>query len=245
MIFSRIIYTAILTGIATGLLLSCLQVVSLNPIIFTAESYEVEAGASEGDDHSDHSHEQAVAVWMPGDGLERTAYTFLTNISASIGFAAIMLALMCLFLLPENRNINWIQGGLWGFAGFATLFLAPAIGLPPEIPGMVSVPVEQRQIWWALTALSVAIGIGIFAFTPPRLKALGIVFLSIPYLVGAPRSEEPIFQYPDPATVSALVELRQQFIFASGLTSLVFWLLLGLACRYAFNRWLRKACRVE
>lgn len=241
MIFSRIIYTAILTGIAIGILLSCLQLVSLNPIIFTAETYEVEAGNGAGHDHPGHTHEQRVGAWTPADGLERTAYTFLTNISASIGFAAIMLALMCLFLLPEKRSINRLQGCLWGLSGFAALFLAPAIGLPPEIPGTVTAAVEQRQLWWALTALSVAIGIGIFAFTPIRLKVLGIVFLSIPYLVGSPGSEEPIFQHPNPTAVSALMELRQQYIIASSLINLFFWLMLGLACRYAYNRWLRKA----
>jgi cobalt transporter subunit CbtA len=240
MIFSRIIYTAILIGIVTGLLLSCLQMVSLNPIIFTAETYEVEAGATGGHDHSDHSHEQGDVDWMPGDGLERTAYTFLTSITSSIGFAAIVLALMCLLHLQRNRNMSWAQGSLWGLSGFAVLFVAPAIGLPPEIPGMVAAPVEYRQAWWVLTVLSVAIGLGIVAFTPVRIKALGIVFLSIPYLIGAPRSEDPAFLHPDPAVVSALVELHQQFIVASGLTNLVFWMLLGLACRYAFNRWLRK-----
>jgi cobalt transporter subunit CbtA len=241
MIFSRIIYTAILIGIVTGMLLSCLQVVSLNPIISTAETYEVEASASEGHDHSDHLHGQAGAAWVPGDGLERTVYSLLANISASIGFAAIVLALMCLFHLQRNRNMSWAQGSLWGLSGFAVLFVAPAFGLPPEIPGMVTAPVEYRQAWWVLTVLCVAIGLGIVAFTPARIKALGIVFLSIPYLIGAPRSEDPVFLHPDPAVVSALVELHQQFILASGVTNLVFWMLLGLACRYAFNRWLRKA----
>ena len=240
MIFSRIIYTAILIGILTGTLLSCLQVVSLNPIISTAETYEAEAGASEVHDHSDHSHGQD-AAWMPGEGLERIAYSLLANISASIGFAAIVLALMCLVGLQGNRNMSWAKGSLWGLSGFAVLFVAPAIGLPPEIPGMLTAAVEYRQTWWALTVLSVAIGLGIAVFTPGWIKALGIVFLSIPYLIGAPRSADPVFLHPDPAVVSAQVELHQQFIFASGATNLVFWLLLGLACRYAFNRWLSNA----
>jgi cobalt transporter subunit CbtA len=150
-----------------------------------------------------------------------------------------VLALMCQFCLARKGNISWSQGSLWGLAGFTALFLAPAIGLPPEIPGMLAAAVEHRQIWWALCALSVAIGLGIFAFTPVRVKALGLLFLAIPYLVGAPQGDAPMFRHPDPSVVHALVDLHQQFVFISAISNLIFWLALGLACRFAFNRWLR------
>ena len=238
MIFSRIIYSAILIGIVTGVLLSCLQVVSLNPIIFAAETYEVEAAVSSSSDaHSDHSHDGA--VWAPTDGFERTAYTFLANVLASTGFAAIMLALMNQFWLSRKRPISWSQGMLWGLAGYGALFLGPAIGLPPEIPGAVAAPVEHRQLWWALSAASVSIGLGIFAFSAVKLKALGLLFLALPYVVGAPHTPGAMFQHPDPVAIEALVSLHQQFVVISGITNLVFWLLLGLACRLAFNRWFR------
>jgi predicted cobalt transporter CbtA len=113
MIFSRIIYSAILIGAVTGVLLSCLQVVSLNPIIFAAETYEVEAApASAGDGHIDHSHGHShdADAWAPADGIERTAYTFLANVLAGTGFAAILLALMSQFWLSRNRQISWTQG---------------------------------------------------------------------------------------------------------------------------------------
>jgi cobalt transporter subunit CbtA len=247
MIFSRIIYSAILIGIVTGAVLSCLQIVSLNPIIFAAESYELEGqavSATSGDDgHSDHSpdhsHSHDAEAWAPADGIERTAYTFLSNVLASTGFAAMLLALMSQFWLSRNRQISGIQGALWGLAGFAALFLAPAIGLPPEIPGVIAAPVEHRQIWWVFAAASVAIGLGIFVFTPAKIKALGLLFLALPYVVGAPHIDGPMFQHPDPAVVDALVYLHQQFVVISGIANLVFWVLLGLGCRLAFNRWLR------
>ena len=134
MIFSRIIYSAILIGAVTGVLLSCLQVISLNPIIFAAETYEIEAApASAGDGHSDHSHDPDLAqgnahdaeAWAPADGIERTTYTFLANVLASTGYAAILLALMSQFWLSRNHQISWTQGALWGLAGFSALFLAP------------------------------------------------------------------------------------------------------------------------
>ena len=254
MIFSRIIYSAILVGIVAGLVLSGLQVVTLNPVIFAAESFEVEApvAASGVDGHAGHSHDHASAEgqagsghahdpdeWAPEDGLERTAYTFLANILAGTGFAAVLFALMSHFWLARRRDISLRQGALWGLAGYLALFVAPAIGLPPEIPGVIAAPIEHRQLWWAFTAISVAAGLCLFAFAPLKFKALGLLFLVVPYLVGAPHDQGPMFQHPDPAAVLALTELHQQFVMLSAMVNLVFWLILGLACRLAFNRWFR------
>jgi cobalt transporter subunit CbtA len=242
MIFSRIIYSAILVGFVGGVLLTSLQVASLNPIIFAAESYQpgtAETTTGSGDGHSGHSHEQDDEAWVPAHGLERTAYTLLANILASTGFAAMVLALMCQFCLARKGNISWSQGSLWGLAGFTALFLAPAIGLPPEIPGMTAAAVEHRQVWWALCAVSVAIGLGIFAFAPIRIKAPGLLFLVIPYIVGAPQVDGPLFRHPDPIAVQVLVELHRQFVVFSAISNLIFWLVLGLACRLAFNRWFK------
>ena len=245
MLFSRIIYSAILIGVVTGSVLTGLQVAGLNPIIFAAEAYEVESGplGAAVDGHSDHSHDHGHAhdadAWAPADGFERTTYTFLANVLASTGFAAILLALMSQFWLARDRDISWPQGVLWGLAGYLALFVAPAIGLPPEIPGVVAAPVEHRQLWWALTAISVSIGFALFAFSPPKLKLLGLLFLVIPYIVGAPHIHGPMFQHPDPSAVEALTYLHQQFVVISAFTNLVFWLLLGIACRFAFNRWFR------
>ena len=240
MIFSRIVYSSILAGILTGILLTCLQVASLNPIIFAAERYEIETDAT--DDHADdghvgHSHDHD--AWAPADGLERTAYSFLANLLAATGFAAILMALMCLFCLKRKRAISWSQGALWGLAGYAALFLAPAIGLPPEIPGGVAAEIVHRQLWWVLTALSVSVGFGLLAFARKRFKPLGLLLLALPYVVGAPGIDGPMFPHPDPSSVEALVYLHQQFVVISAITNLVFWLILGLTCRIAFNRWLR------
>jgi cobalt transporter subunit CbtA len=239
MIFARIIYSSILIGLAAGILLTSLQIAGLNQIIFTAERHVtdvVETPTDHGNHgHSDHEHTDG--AWAPAPGLERTAYSFLANVLASTGFAAIMLALMNQFQLPRKSNMSWRQGSLWGLAGFATLFVAPAIGLPPEIPGALSAPLEHRQLWWVLSALSVAIGLGIFAFARVRTKSLGLLFLVIPYIVGAPQIDIPMFQHTDPTVTQALFNLHQQFVVISTVVNLIFWLSLGLCCRFVFNRW--------
>ena len=241
MIFSRIIYSSIVIGLVLGMLLTSLQIAGLKQIMVEAERYETlatEMPAGHGNSgHSDHSH--ADDLWAPTQGLQRNAYSFLANVLASTGFAAIMLALMNQFQLPRKGNIGWGQGSLWGLAGFATLFLAPAIGLPPEIPGTLSAPLEHRQLWWALAVLSVAIGLGIFAFAAVRIKTLGLLLLVIPYIVGAPQVDTPMFQHADPSVTQALINLHQQFVIISAFVNLIFWLSLGLCCRFVFNRWFR------
>ena len=240
MIFTRIIYSAVLVGMATGLLLSLMQIVSVNPIIFQAETYEIsEAGTSVAEGHETHDHDHDSGGWAPEDGAERNVYTALANISAGIGYGAILLALMSQFWLPKQRLISPQHSLLWGIAGFAAFYLAPAIGLPPEIPGIQAAAVEHRQIWWVLTVVCAGIGLGIVAWAQPKLKAVGLVFLAIPYAVGAPSHPGPEFEHPDPAAVEALIELHHRFIITSGIVNLLFWIALGLACGTAFNRWFK------
>jgi len=238
MIFSRIIFNAVLIGLVTGSLMTAMQIFSLNPIIFAAESYEiVEHGSRMHNQHGNDDHGKA---WAPEDGVERTAYTLLANISAGIGFAAVLLALMSQFLPLKCRRFGWVQGSLWGLAGFTAIHLAPGIGLPPEIPGIETAPIHNRQIWWVFTVISVSIGLGILAFTVIRVKVIGLVFLAMPYIIGVPGTGGAAFTHPDPAAASALVRLQEQFIVTSGVTNLVYWLITGIICCYVFNRWLRQ-----
>ena len=236
MIFARIIYSALFAGIAAGVLLTSLQLANLQPIILAAERYENSTQAAPGQDRGDADHSQELA---PAAGAGRIARTLVANLLAGTGFAAVLLALMCLSRLARGRYLSWSEGALWGLAGYAALFVAPAIGLPPEIPGIDAAPVEHRQLWWLLTALSAAIGLAIFAFAPARTKAVGILFLALPYIVGAPVGDGAEFAHSNPAVVGELVRLHQRFIVGSAIVNLVFWLVLGLVCRYAFNRWLR------
>ncbi len=196
-----------------------------------------------GNTHSGHSHD--AQAWEPADGLERTFYTYLSNILAAIGFAAVMLALMTQVQLQGQAKLSAARGLLWGLAGFAAFFVAPGIGLPPEIPGIETTAIESRQSWWLLAVLSVAAGLAIIAFAPSLFKLAGIASLALPYIVGAPHPAGPAFTHPDPAAVAALSELHGQFIIASGVSNLIFWLALGSASSWLLNRWLSLGADVQ
>lgn len=243
MLFRRIILNALLVGIVASFVFSLLQVYVVNPIIFASETYEV---AEEPAPVADHHHgEEAVAhahahdeeAWGPEDGLERTAYTMSANIFAGIGYAAILLAVMSQLSLQGITRVSVLKGIAWGLGGFIVFFGAPAIGIPPEIPGIEAAPVEHRQAWWMLTASAVAIGLLVLVYAPLKFKALGVIAISVPYLVSAPHPDGPAFSHPDPAAIVALTDLHQQFIVTTSVSNLLFWLVMGVMSAWVLNRW--------
>ena len=243
MLFRRIIFCALFVGLLSGLLFSGFQYFSVSPIIFQAEAFELSEPVSEPvvDDHhhgqsagAAHSHD--TEAWAPEDGTERTLYSILSNVLAGIGFAAVVLALMSQLQLQGITKLSPLKGLLWGTAGFIAFFAAPGIGLPPEIPGIEAAPIENRQSWWTFTVIASGLGLAVLAFAKGYFKVLGLVLMALPFIIGAPHVVGPEFAHPDAAAVSTLVELHQQFIIASGISNLIFWLAIGGLSAWALNR---------
>ena len=232
MIFRRTIFTAIFVGLIAGLILSAIQVYSVNPIIYAAETYEIPES---------HDHEHSDEAWAPADGAERTQFTIISNISAGIGFAAVLLALMSQLQLQGLTQLSPVKGLIWGLSGFVAFFVAPGLGLPPEIPGIEAEPIAFRQAWWLFTVLAVMLGLLVLAFAPRWYKVRGVVALVVPYLLPIPHHAGAAFNHPDAEALAHLNRLHQEFIVASGAANLLFWLSLGLVSAWALNRWILTA----
>lgn len=225
--FSRIVFSAAIAGLLAGLLWTALQQVWAVPLILEAETYESAAPADAAAAGDGHDHE--AEAWAPSDGLERTLYTGLGNVVLAIGFG---LLLVVGYLL--RGRVTWQQGILWGLAGFAAVNLAPAMGLPPELPGAAAAALESRQIWWLATVVMTGGGLAMLAFLPSWLwKAAGVVLILLPHIVGAP--------HPDVASGLAPAELERQFIWASLATNAVVWVVLGALTALLFDRFERRA----
>ena len=234
MLFRRIVFGSLFVGLIAGVLLSFSQLSFVNPIIFSAESHEV------GHDHSVHDHSahgHSVEAWAPENGMERTFYTLLANIFAGIGFAAVLLSLMSQLSIFGIAKLNVRKGLLWGLGGFTAVFVFPAIGLPPEIPGVNAAPVEYRQIWWALTVLCTTASLLLLAYGELKLKVAAVFLAICPYAFYIPDYEGMLFSHPDPAVVDALTSLHQQFLYASGASNFIFWIALGIVSSWVLNRW--------
>jgi cobalt transporter subunit CbtA len=128
-------------------------------------------------------------------------------------------------LLGAASNIrggigNWRNGLCWGLAGYIIFFVAPSLGLPPEVPGTEAANLKDRQIWWLMAVFDTAIGLWLLAFSKTKQnKLLGLILLVSPHLIGAPQ--------PEIYSSAAPVELANTFIAATAVANAVFWLALG------------------
>jgi cobalt transporter subunit CbtA len=209
--FRELLTAALWTGLLAGLLLTAVQQIQVIPTLLQAEVYEEQAAAIATTDNSHEQHE-----WQPENGWERTVFTAAANISLGVGFALLIGAVMC----TRGRPDNWRMGLLWGLAGYLTFFVAPSLGLPPEVPGTTAAKLADRQSWWLITVIDTGFGLSLLAFAKTKTyRFFGAVLLVSPHLIGAPQ--------PEVHSSAAPAELAQSFITAAAIANAVFWLALG------------------
>lgn len=204
------------------------------------------AHAVASDEHAGHS--QDADAWAPADGAERIAYTVLSNVLSAAGFALLLLAAMATALKygagagrSRAARLDWRYGLLWGLAGYGVFFVAPSLGLPPEIPGADAAAFESRQLWWTLTVLSTGAGLAVLAFGRSPWCWAGLVLVAIPHVMGAPQlGSSPFADYP--ANVAGQMSaLARDFVWATALTNAIFWLALGALSGWTAKRYVKDA----
>jgi cobalt transporter subunit CbtA len=216
----RILLAGLVAGLIGGIVISIVQEFTTTPLILHAEEFE--NAAPSGHSHapaSGQSHASSggeAVAWAPADGIERTLFTSFGNIVAGMGFALILVAGFAL----HGGEIDGRRGIIWGLAGFAVFSLAPALGLPPEVPGAMAAELVPRQGWWLSTAAATALGLGLMVFGRKSVWiVLGVVVLAAPHIIGAPQPEKLGGPVPP--------ELAAHFVAASLVTAAVFWAMLG------------------
>jgi cobalt transporter subunit CbtA len=214
-----IAFTALIAGTAAGAATSVLQAGKMWPLIAAAEMLE-----AAGPPH--HDHGTAEPVWSP-EGPLRPALTVLFNIVAGLGFGLILNALTRLWTLQSGRSFTASDGVLWGAAGFAAFSLAPAFGLPPELPGMAGGELIERQIWWIATGCCTAGGIALLLCLTKPWRSAGIVLIVLPHMIGAPHAD---------GYGAIPGEMAATFAAASLGASAVFWVVLGWVSGWAQQR---------
>lgn len=231
---NRILFVALISGLVSGLALTVIQLGSSIPIIEFAETFEGATGDvasvdqpihSHGDPSHAHDHGATSAPghepWAPEDGIERSLWTGVTNILLGFGAALLIAAGLVLHGLFLGKQVNSLIGLAWGrgSAAFLSFSLAPALGLPPELPGTTAAALEARQVWWIGTALATATGLAMIAYCRWIWLVAAIALLALPHVIGAPH----------PAVHESLVpaQVEEKFIIMAVGTSMIFWLLLG------------------
>ncbi len=224
----RVIFSAALAGVLAGLLLYAVQSVFVVPLILDAENYETAEPAQQAqpaDDGHSHSHEHAGGDDHALFGLERRSLlTAAADAVTGVGFGLLLVAGFAL-----RGGVDWRRGLAWGVAGFMAFTLAPAIGMPPELPGDFAAPLADRQFWWFFAAVATAGGLALVAFAESwPWRAAGLVLIALPHIVGAPSPEEHGGLAPD--------ELRQSFRIAALATMALFWVVLGGLAGFFYRR---------
>ncbi len=229
--FRNLVFAALAVGILSGLVLALAQQVAVTPTILAAEAFEISEAVPDSHGHSHGAHSHDAEAWAPEDGAERIFYTTVANILTGIGFALLILSAMA-----YSGKGNLKNGVLWGLAGYISFFVAPAMGLHPEIPGMEAANLQGRQGWWLLTVLSTAAGLALIVFGQASLKVAGLVLLMIPHVLGAPLPEVHGFAHPDAQAVASLEKLAHSFLQSTAITNGIFWLVLGVSSGYLINK---------
>ncbi|MBZ8132584.1 CbtA family protein [Afifella sp. IM 167] len=235
--FRNIVLSAAAAGLLAGLVAASFQYFVSTPLILEAEKYETAAAApglpaapdgaavamsthGEGE-----AHDHAGAAWAPEDGLERTLYTSAASIVLSIGYALMLLGAMA----ASGRRIEARGALLFGLGAFAATALAPALGLPPELPGSAAGELAARQLWWVATAAATAIGLAaMFLSGNWAIRIVGVAILIVPHVVGAPPAPEPMSGVP--------AELAGHFAAVSLVLSAITWSVIGLAGGAVYRR---------
>lgn len=228
----RLLSAAFLAGFLAAVVAAGLQFVLTTPLILQAETYETQAGSSQSAERlpvvlahggADHAHEDEPDAWQPGEGLPRMAFTGLATLLGAIGYALLLGAT----LLALRREPTLHTGLALGIAGFAVVALAPAVGLPPELPGMPAAALGQRQAWWIATVLASGVGLYLVAVRRSGFAIVaGVALIVAPHLLGAPHA----------AGESRLpAVLATQFAARSLAISFVLWALIGLFFGWAWR----------
>jgi cobalt transporter subunit CbtA len=237
----RILAVAVVAGGLAGIAVTGLQMLWAVPLIHVAETYE-NAGAAPANvashthaagtpahghgTEAGHGHAALTAEpWAPADGIERTAWTLIANLLIGVGGGLVLAAVFSL-----RRRADLTTGLAFGAVAFAAFGLAPALGLPPELPGTAAAELGARQTWWAGAAIATIGGLATAYYGRQIwVKAAGLLLLTLPHLIGAPA--------PEVHDALAPAALQREFIAASLVNSAVFWIVLGGLTGW-LTRWL-------
>ena len=220
LILRGILLTALASGLAAGIAFFAAQLVTTGPLIARAELHE---HAEQHATSPAHSHD--AGEWEPGEGIERTSYTLAADVIIGIGYAFLLVGAVRL----SARPVTLRSGLAWGAAGFLVFVAAPALGLQPEPPGGRPADLLARQTWWLLTAGATAFGLWLILLQPrSRLRAVGVLLLVAPHLIGAPQPMEAVSEVH--------ASLSSSFVWAALTANAILWMVLGLGVCWLYPK---------
>jgi cobalt transporter subunit CbtA len=221
----NLLTSAVIAGVVAGLIAALLQFYFVIPTLLEGELFETGARIHFGADGSPQSDRGSPG--MDGD-IGRHLMTVGFNIVTYVGFGFLLLAAMALTEMKGFTRITARSGIIWGLAGFIAIQMAPAMGLPPVLPGTIGAEVEARQAWWLGTIVASSIGLWMISFARGSIALAGVVMLVAPQFIGAPQLDTYWGVAPP--------ELSAQFVSYSLGAAAVGWTCLGFFAAWFWTR---------
>lgn len=226
---ARVLQAALVAGFLAACVATTLQFFLTTPLILQAETYEkgilpepTSADAADDALRPSHGHDASSKAAAPEEGFSRVAFTGLATLVSGVGYALILLAL----ILAAGHKLSIGAAVRWAIGSFVAVNLAPAVGLPPELPGMGGEQLVARQIWWLYTVLGTGIGLYLIAVVRTRTTiGLGVLVIILPHLIGAPHAVAAVSEVP--------AMLASQFAVRSLAVAFAFWATLGATLGWA------------
>ena len=222
----NLLSSAVFAGLIAGSFAALLQFMFVIPLLLEGELYEGGERIHFLVDGMTQSDKGAPAL---GTDWARHAMTVAFNIVTYTGYALLTVAAMGFARERAGTQINAQAGLIWGICGFIADQLAPAMGLPPELPGTVAAELAPRQMWSTGTIIATLVGLSMIAFARSMpLQFLGLVLVLVPHVIGAPHLDT-YFGIAPP-------ELSAEFATASLATALIGWTMMGYFAGYFMSR---------
>ncbi|WP_347311948.1 CbtA family protein [Defluviimonas sp. SAOS-178_SWC] len=226
----RMLAGGLIAGFAAGLLAALLHFAFIQELILLGEEYETGAlvhfaGAGTAGAEVGHDHAAGEAAHDHGDGGAEGSplgRNVLTVLFTGLTYAGYGLLLIAGFALANQlgQEVGPRDGLLWGIAGYAAFQLAPAMGLPPELPGSVAADITDRQIWYFGTVIATGAALALLAFGRGIVPAVVAgALLAAPHVIGAP--------HPDGYFGVAPPELAGEFAARALGVGFTAWVVLG------------------
>lgn len=220
----RIFVSALIAGAIAGLLSAVLQFLLVEPLLLEGELYESGARV-----HFTGVAPQSMAGPPPFMfDFARYGQTVAFSLVTWIGFALVLAAGFGMAERAEHE-ISARTGAIWGIMAFLAINLAPAAGLPPELPGTIGAELEPRQIWWAATIVASLLAMLAFGFMNGGIAvATGLFLLLLPHVIGAPEIDTYFGVAPP--------ELAGHFVARSLAMAAFSWAILGSLLGWLWSR---------
>jgi len=229
-LFRSLVFGAIFAGGLAGVIASAMHLAVTVPQILQAETFEkIEAAdtvpAHEHSGAQAHSHEPVTTAEAGEIEFGRNASTVIAMILAYFGFA-----LLLNVSAELTGGVGDIKGGIgWGVAGFLVFSLVPALGLPPELPGMPAADLFSRQAWWIATVACTGGSLWLASSTKFSWRwPIAAIVVALPFGYGAPHPLNSISEVP--------ASLHFQFVVSTLLISFVSWQILGVSLGWLRSR---------